>query len=81
MSHQVHELDPAIYQTAEDGYLATLSGGAQLMRASLVDLAEALRARGLSAENLLFGDWRVDAQLLEHAEQHQSIALMRLDRT
>jgi hypothetical protein len=71
----------SIYQTAEDAYLATLSSGIQLMRGSLVDLADALRARGLSAENLLFGDWRVDAQLLEHAEQHQLIALMRLGGT
>jgi hypothetical protein len=67
----------SIYQTAEEVYLATLSSGLQLMRGSLADLATALRDQGLFAENLLFGDWKADAQLLGHTEQHQLIELMR----
>ena len=66
----------SIYQTADDVYLAVLSSGQQIMRGSLVDLAVVLRAKGILAAHLLFGDWRADAQLLKDTQQKELVELM-----
>ncbi|GAN82240.1 hypothetical protein [Acidocella aminolytica] len=46
------------------------------MRGSLVDLAVVLRAKGILAAHLLFGDWRADAQLLKDTQQKELVELM-----
>ena len=43
----------------------------------MTDLADALRDKGFLAENLLFGDWQQDAELLVplRLDPHQSFAM------
>ena len=61
----------SIYRTRDGIYLAILTDGQQIMRGGLTDLADALRDKGFLAENLLFGDWQQNAELLVPLEQAQ----------
>ncbi|GLR68850.1 hypothetical protein GCM10010909_35320 [Acidocella aquatica] len=54
----------SIYTMADGLYLAVLDNGQRVIRDSLSDLASVLRGKGVASENLLFGDWLNEAELL-----------------
>lgn len=66
----------SVYRLSHGVYMADLAGQ-QIMRGSVEDLAAALVKIGVTIDNLLLGDWRQDAELLNSAEQralHKAMA-------
>jgi hypothetical protein len=58
----------SIYKLSHGVYSADLDGR-KIERGSVEDLAAALVQAGITADNLLLGDWREDAELLSSVEQ------------
>lgn len=69
----------SIYFMVNGLYLAILDNGQKIMRNSLRDLARTLRTRNVSAEDLLFGDWCADAELLTQWDRQVMKQLMNAD--
>ncbi|NNM56487.1 hypothetical protein [Acidocella sp.] len=58
----------SVYKLTQGVFLADLAGQ-RVMRGTVEDLAAALFQAGLTADDLLLGDWREDAELLTAVEQ------------
>lgn len=58
----------SVYKLNHGVYLAVLDGQ-QITRGSIEGLADALVQRDIAADDLLLGDWREGAELLNAAEQ------------
>ncbi len=65
-----------VFRSIGDIYLAVLDDDHEMMRGGLPDLAIALQGYGITVSNLLFGGWRVSAELLSKPEQDELRRLM-----
>jgi hypothetical protein len=63
-----YRMKSSIYKLSHGVYSADLDGR-KIERGSVEDLAAALVQAGITADNLLLGDWREDAELLSSVEQ------------
>jgi len=67
----------SVYRLSYGVYVADLEGR-KVMRGGIVDLAAALVQTGVAADDLLWGDWREDAEMLSPAEKGElRIAMSR----
>ena len=67
----------SVYKLTQGVYLADLDGR-QIKRGSIEDLARALVEAGITAGDLLLGDWRAGADLLSSSEQNELRASMKI---
>jgi hypothetical protein len=63
-------MKPSVYKLHQGVYLAVLEMR-QITRGSIEDLAIALVQQGITADQLLLGDWREGAELLNSSEQKE----------